>query len=54
MVRMMESGYKRRRWPICDFCKSRDLNFQDVKGYVRCDNCGKLFAKKHKFEKVIE
>jgi len=51
---MKESGYKRRRWPVCDRCGSTDLDFIKIKGFVKCDSCGRLYSKKHVFERRIE
>ena len=52
-TRMMESGYKRRHLPVCDRCGSNDLNYS-IKNWVKCDNCGRLYSKKHKFDRVVE
>jgi DNA-directed RNA polymerase subunit RPC12/RpoP len=52
-VRLSESGYKRKRENICDRCGSRDLIYPQ-KGWIKCEYCGRLFSKKHKFVKEIE
>lgn len=52
--RPMETGYKRKRWKICDMCGSRELDFTYQKEWIRCENCGKIYSKGHEFAREIE
>jgi len=52
-IRPMESGYKRRHRRVCDKCRSWELDYS-IKGWIKCEKCGRLYSRKHKFEETIE
>jgi uncharacterized Zn finger protein len=53
-VRLRQSGYKRRRIKACDKCGALGQFIHIDKHFVKCERCGKLYPKNHKFKSMVE